>query len=49
MNLNFKTSFYDAEGLISIDDYLFIFTKNRAKKITEFYKISKKLGSQKLN
>ena len=24
---------YDAEGLISIDDYLLIFTKNRAKKI----------------
>ena len=29
-----QLSFYDAEGLISIGDYLFIFTKNRAKKIT---------------
>ena len=29
----FRTSsMYDAEGLISIDDYLLIFTKNRAKK-----------------
>ena len=35
------SSMYDAEGLISIDDYLLIFTKNRAKKITEIYKISK--------
>ena len=40
------SSMYDAEGLISIDDYLFIFTKNRAKKITEIYKISKSPGSQ---
>ena len=39
-------SMYDAEGLISIDDYLLIFTKNRAKKITEIYKISKSPGSQ---
>jgi len=40
------SSMYDAEGLISIDDYLLIFTKNRAKKITEIYKISKSPGSQ---
>ncbi len=40
------SSMYDAEGLISIDDYLLIFTKNRAKKITEIYKISKSTGSQ---
>ena len=39
-------SMYDAEGLISIDDYLLIFTKNRAKKITDIYKISKSPGSQ---
>ena len=37
---------YDAEGLISIDDYLLIFTKNRAKKISDIYKISKSPGSQ---
>ena len=40
------SSMYDAEGLISIDDYLLIFTKNREKKITEIYKISKSPGSQ---
>ena len=40
------SSMYDAEGLISIDDYLLIFTKNRAKKITDIYKISKTPGSQ---
>ena len=40
------SSMYDAEGLLSIDDYLLIFTKNRAKKITEIYKISKTPGSQ---
>ena len=40
------SSMYDAEGLISIDDFLLIFTKNRAKKITEIYKISKSSGSQ---
>ena len=39
-------SMYDAEGLISIDDYLLIFTKNRAKKITDIYKLSKSPGSQ---
>ena len=27
-----QLSMYDAEGLISISDYLLIFTKNRAKK-----------------
>jgi len=40
------SSMYDAEGLISIDDYLLIFTKNRAKNITDIYKISKLPGSQ---
>ena len=40
-----QLSFYDAEGLISIGDYLFIFTKNRAKKITELYRLPKKSGN----
>ena len=42
-----QLSFYDAEGLISIGDYLFIFTKNRAKKITEIYKLPKNAGNYK--
>ncbi|MGY8949426.1 MAG: hypothetical protein ACKVIV_05245 [Flavobacteriales bacterium] len=42
--INRKT-IYDAEGLISIDDKLIIFTKNRAKKITELYLIPKKPGN----
>ena len=41
------SSMYDAEGLISIDDYLLIFTKNRAKKITELYRLPKKAGNHK--
>ena len=40
-----QLSFYDAEGLISIGDYLFVFTKNRAKKITELYRLPKKAGN----
>lgn len=42
--INFKT-IYDAEGLISINEHLVIFTKNRAQKITEFYVIPKKAGN----
>ena len=43
---NFRmSSMFDAEGLISIDDYLLIFTKNRAKKITDIYKIPKLPGN----
>ena len=42
-----QLSMYDAEGLISIRDYLLIFTKNRAKKITEIYKLPKKTGNYK--
>ena len=38
-------SMYDAEALISIDDYLLIFTKNRAKEITDIYKIPKTPGN----
>ena len=42
-----QLSMYDAEGLISIGDYLIIFTKNRAKKITEIYRLPKKAGDYK--
>ena len=42
-----QLSMYDAEGLISIVDYLLIFTKNRAKKITEIYRVPKKAGNYK--
>ena len=42
-----QLSMYDAEGLVSIDNYLLIFTKNRAKKITEIYKLPKKKGNYK--
>ena len=40
-----KLSMFDAEGLISIDDYLLIFTKNRAKKITDIYRLPKTPGT----
>ncbi|MBT7554481.1 MAG: hypothetical protein HN599_04250 [Flavobacteriaceae bacterium] len=40
-----RNTVYDAEGLISIDDKLLIFTKNRAKKITELYLVPKYPGS----
>ena len=42
-----QLSMYDAEGLISVTNYLLIFTKNRAKKITEIYKLPKKPGNYK--
>ena len=42
-----QLSMYDAEGLISVQDFLLIFTKNRAKKITEIYKLPKKEGNYK--
>jgi len=35
---------FDAEGLISIDDKLLIFTKNRREKITEIYSVPKIQG-----
>ena len=35
---------YDAEALISIDDYLIILTKNKLKKITEIYALPKIAG-----
>tara|TARA_B100001063_G_scaffold224947_1_gene233384 strand:- start:167 stop:985 length:819 start_codon:yes stop_codon:yes gene_type:complete len=48
VDFSFKQlSMYDAEALISIDDNLFIFTKNRARKITEIYKLPKKSGNYK--
>jgi len=51
-----RNTIYDAEGLISVDDNLVIFTKNRAKKITELYLVpkapgkydAKKIGSLKV-
>ena len=39
-----KSSQYDAEGLIIIDDNLIIFTKNKLKKITEIYSLPKTAG-----
>ena len=35
---------FDAEALITIDEFLLIFTKNRAKKITDIYKVPKMAG-----
>ena len=40
-----KSSQYDAEGLIIIDDNLIIFTKNKLKKITEIYTVPKIAGN----
>ena len=40
-----KSSQYDAEGLITIDENLIIFTKNKLKKITEIYTLPKKAGT----
>ena len=42
-----QLSSYDAEGLISYENNLIIFTKNRAKKITEIYKVPKASGNYK--
>ena len=42
-----QNSSYDAEGLISLENILIIFTKNRAKKITEIYKLPKTPGNYK--
>ena len=36
---------FDAEAIISLDEFLLIFTKNRVKKITDIYKVPKKAGS----
>ena len=40
----FRLSQYDAEALISIDNSLIIFTKNKLKKITEIYSLPKIAG-----
>ena len=40
-----KSSQYDAEGLITIDENLIIFTKNKLKKITEIYSVPKIAGT----
>ncbi len=37
----FRSSQYDAEALISMDNSLIIFTKNKLKKITEIYSLPK--------
>ena len=45
-DFNFKLkSQFDAEAIITVDEFLLIFTKNRAKKITDIYKVPKKAGS----
>jgi len=44
-----KSSQYDAEGLIVIDDNLIIFTKNKLKKITEIYSVPKIAGTYEAN
>jgi hypothetical protein len=43
-NTAYNFSQYDAEALISIDDFLIILTKNKLKKITELYKLPKIAG-----
>ena len=40
----YSKSQYDAEALITIDDYLIILTKNKLKKITEIYALPKIAG-----
>jgi hypothetical protein len=44
----YSQSQYDAEALITIDDYLIILTKNKLKKITEIYALPKIPGKNKL-
>jgi hypothetical protein len=40
----YNQSQYDAEALITVDDYLIILTKNKLKKITEIYALPKIAG-----
>ena len=42
-----QNSKFDAEGIISFKNKLLIFTKNRAKKITEIYELPKNPGNYK--
>ena len=44
-NTIYRSSQYDAEALISINDNLIIFTKNKLKKITEIYSLPKTGGN----
>ena len=44
-NTIYSKSQYDAEGIVSIDDDLIIFTKNKLKKITEVYSLPKSGGN----
>ena len=46
-NTSYDTSQYDAEALISLDDKLIIFTKNKLKNITEVYSVPKIAGEYK--
>ena len=46
-NTSYDTSQYDAEALITIDDKLIIFTKNKLKNITEVYSLPKVPGEYK--
>ena len=41
----YRRSEYDAEALISFEDKLLIFTKNKRKKITEIYSLPKNAGN----
>ena len=43
-NTAYNKSQYDAEALITIDDFLIILTKNKLKKITEIYALPKIAG-----
>ncbi|RCL65391.1 MAG: hypothetical protein DBW79_06225 [Cryomorphaceae bacterium] len=43
-NTAYNKSQYDAEALITIDDFLIILTKNKLKKITEIYVLPKIAG-----
>ena len=43
-NTAYNKSQYDAEALITIDDFLIILTKNKLKKITEIYTLPKIAG-----
>lgn len=44
-NTIYRKSQYDAEGIVSINDDLIIFTKNKLKKITEAYSLPKTGGN----
>ena len=43
----YDSSQYDAEALVSINDSLYLFTKNKLKVLTEVYRLPKEVGSYK--